>query len=105
AVVFRRIDEREERQVGQKQRPVSVEAPQEPLPVDRLGAVTDDVHDVRTVEALTLHHKTFLPEKLLNWRDLDRHAEDVGVERVREPIVVYAADPVARAEDEVYVIA
>src|SRR5439155_2422625 len=65
----------------------------------------DEMHDVGAIESLALHHKRLLPEKLLDGRDLHRHAEDFRLQRVREPIVVDLAHAVAGAEYEVHVIA
>jgi hypothetical protein len=65
----------------------------------------EEVHDVSAVEALPLHDKRLLPEKLLDWSDLDRHPEHFGLERVSEPLVVHAADAIARREDQVHMVA
>ena len=100
-MTLRRIDEAEQHEVRQQQLPVRLEAQHHAIPVERLGARAQDVRDVGAVVALALHHERLLPEQLFDRRDLHRHAEDVGFERVREPHVVDAADAVARAEDEV----
>ena len=101
-MALRRVHEPEEDEVGEPQLPLRREAAQEAVPVERLGAGPEHVRDVRAVVALALHDERLLPEQLFDGRDLHRHSEHVGFRGEVEPIVVDAAEAVARCEDQVH---
>jgi hypothetical protein len=85
--------------------PVRIEALEDAVPVQRLGAGAQDVRDVGAVVAFALHHERLLPEQLFDRRDLHRHTEDVRLEGELEPEIVHLADAVAGAEYEIHDVA
>src|SRR3954469_6361266 len=99
------VDEVEENEIEESYLPLLIEALHQPRPIDILGAGAEDVHDVGAVVALALHHERLLPDQLLDGRDLHRYAEDLGFHGVLEPCVVDTCESVARAENEIDVIA
>src|SRR6266481_615713 len=100
-----RVDEAEERQVAEQDPPVGAEARHEPAPVELSVAGADQVGDVRAVVALALHHEGLGPDHLLRRAQSDGHAEHGRADGVVEPVAVDVGKTIARAVDDVDVIA
>src|SRR5438045_2717289 len=101
---FGRINKTEKDQIEKQHLPLLLEALHQPRPVDCLGTGAKEVHDVGAIVSLAFHDERFLPEQLFDGRDLDGHAEYFGFDGVVEPSVVYATQPIAGAENEIYMI-
>src|SRR6266851_4085430 len=100
-----RIDEAEECQMVEQDPPVGTEPGQEAAPVELPVAGPDQVRDVRAVVALALHHECLRPDHLLGRAQAHGHAEHGRGHGVSEPSPVDVGDTVARAVDDVDVVA
>ncbi len=96
-----RVDEAEGDEVGEEDAPVVAEAAQQPFPIQGLAAAPDQVGDVGPVKPLAFLDVSLRPDHLLGGAELDRDAEDLGVGRVREPLLIDLGHAVARAVDDV----
>ena len=73
AVTLVGIDESKLDDEPKQHAPVRVEAVHEPLPVESLAEVIDQVHHVGAVEPLALLHERFRPDHFLRRAQLDRN--------------------------------
>ena len=82
--------------MGVQDAPVRAEAAQQTRPLEARSPRADDMVDVGAVEGIALLDETLGPDHLLGRHQPHRHAQDVGIDGVVEPLVIDPAQAVAR---------
>ena len=101
ARALRWINIAEENEVAQEDAPVRSETIEHPRPIQTSPVRADEVGDIRTIITFTLHHKGFRPDGFFHRAELNRQAEDLGVDGVCKPNVIDFGYTVAGAENNI----
>src|SRR5262245_15547217 len=101
AVTLIRVDKSKHDDEAKEHAPVHAESIDQPLPVETLAELINEMHHIGAVEALSLLHERLGPDHLFGRTKLDGNTQHFAVARMREPVGIDPCDRVARAEDYV----
>src|SRR5690349_8586985 len=96
-----RIDEAEEDEVAEQDAPMTVESLEKPRPIQRRRACAEEMRNIGTVVAFTLHDERLRPDHFFGGQDLYWNPDDHRVMAMLKPRLVDGTDAVPRTENDV----
>src|ERR1700749_2897880 len=100
-MAFRRKNETEQDQMTPQYPPICIESFDQPVPVQVIGARTQQMGDISSVITFSFHDVGLLPDHFFGWNDFELQTEDRGLASMLEPDIIYTPESVPRAENDV----